>query len=100
MPEADVGIARASRAINRKPPVVPLFDIAVVLLVALAVLGFGWLLGDLLERGLPGLGADFMVDEPRRAGRAGGIAPVIVSTGLVLLVCFAVVGPLGREACP
>lgn len=90
------GVARpGSRTLKRRRRVVPLFDIAVFLLAALAVLGFCWLLGDLLMQGLPGLGADFLFDEPRRAGRAGGIAPVIVSTGLVLLVCFAVAGPLG-----
>lgn len=95
MADIDGASGRVSRTFERRRRSVPLFEIAVFLLVALAVLGFGWLLGDLLVRGLPGLGVDFLFDEPRRAGRAGGIAPVIVSTGAVLLVCFAVAGPLG-----
>lgn len=74
------------------------FDAVVFGLVALAALGFGWLVVDLLARGLPGLGLDFLFDDARRAGRAGGIAPVIVSTALVLLVCFAVAAPLGLGA--
>lgn len=74
------------------------FDVAVFALVALAALGFGWLVVDLLVRGLPGFGLDFLIDDAHRAGRAGGIAPVIVSTALVLLVCFAVAGPLGLGA--
>src|SRR5204863_2603482 len=32
---------------------------------------------------------------PRNAGRDGGIAPMLVSTGLILSVCFAVSLPIG-----
>ncbi len=71
------------------------FDAAVFALAGLALAGFAWLVGDLLVRGLPGLSLEFLTDEPQRAGRAGGIAPVIVSTALVLAVCFAVAAPLG-----
>lgn len=93
--EADRATTWAPMERRRRLFVAPMFDGAVILMAALAVVGFGWILGDLLGRGMPGLGVDFLFDEPRRAGRAGGIAPVIVSTGLVLLVCFAIAGPLG-----
>ncbi len=95
MLEADKAATRPPMPIRRTQFAAPMFDAAVMVMVALAVVGFGWLLGDLVVRGLPGLGVDFLFDEPLRAGRSGGIAPVIVSTGLVLLVCFAVAGPLG-----
>lgn len=71
------------------------FDVAVVALAGLVVLAFGWLTVDLFARGLSGIDLAFLIEEPRRAGRSGGIAPVLVSTALVLLVCFAVAAPLG-----
>lgn len=70
------------------------FDAVICLLVAIAIVGFGWLLTDMLMRGLPELTWDFFTQNPRRAGRAGGIAPVIVSTALVLLVCCTAAVPL------
>ncbi len=54
-----------------------------------------WMLGDILLLGLDHLSLDFVVGEPADAGRNGGIAPLIVSTLLVLAVCMAVVIPVG-----
>lgn len=71
------------------------FDVLIVALGLLVAMAFGWVLVDLVLRGAGGFDLAFLLDEPRRAGRAGGIAPVIVSTALVLVVCFAVAGPLG-----
>ncbi|MGH8566939.1 MAG: hypothetical protein ACREXU_02725, partial [Gammaproteobacteria bacterium] len=66
-----------------------------VWLAAAAVIGvFLWLLTDLLREGASALSFRFLVDEPRDAGRAGGIAPILVSTLLILGVCLTVALPL------
>lgn len=74
---------------------------------------FLWLLGDLIIRGI---GAFWFVDSenswiqsvlvitehfiqflttsPERAGRGGGIGPILVSTGLILSVCISVALPI------
>ncbi len=65
-------------------------------LTALVVSGlFVWLLSDVVMHGLPQLSWDFLSNVPRDAGRAGGIAPIIVSTGWILLVAIAAAAPLG-----
>lgn len=56
---------------------------------------FGWLLFDLLRHGLSGLSWTFLTAAPEAAGRAGGIAPILVSTLLILAVCLVVAVPLG-----
>ena len=56
---------------------------------------FGWLLVDLLRHGLSGLSWAFLTAAPEAAGRAGGIAPILVSTLLILMVCLVVAVPLG-----
>ena len=63
---------------------------------ALALLVFFvFLLGDLLRHGVAGLSWEFFTSSPRRAGREGGIAPILVSTGLILGVCMATALPFG-----
>ncbi|HJO35138.1 MAG TPA: phosphate ABC transporter permease PstA [Gammaproteobacteria bacterium] len=59
---------------------------------------FCWLLGDLLWHGLAQIDWAFLTTPPRDAGRAGGIAPILVSTALILAVCLAVSVPLGMGA--
>ncbi|MEM7245702.1 MAG: phosphate ABC transporter permease PstA [Acidobacteriota bacterium] len=54
-----------------------------------------WLLFDLARRGLPAWSLELVVASPRDAGRAGGIAPILVSTALILLTCLAAVVPVG-----
>lgn len=72
---------------------------------------FLWLLLDVAARGLfpflsPSGGEDgvlhvparitrFLMDAPGSAGRSGGIGPILVSTGLILIVCLAVSLPFG-----
>lgn len=56
---------------------------------------FVWLLSDIIIHGLPKLSGAFLVEAPQNAGRSGGIAPIIVSTGLILLVAMATAAPLG-----
>jgi len=59
---------------------------------------FLWVLSDLVIQGLSHLSWDFLLTEPRDAGRSGGIGPVLVSTLLILLVALAVSLPLGLGA--
>lgn len=56
---------------------------------------FVWLLADVAWRGLGALSWEFLTETPRRAGRAGGIGPIIVSTLLIVAVAMAVAAPLG-----
>jgi phosphate transport system permease protein len=65
---------------------------AAALLVAAA---FIWIVGDLVRQGLAHLSWEFLTASPVDAGRAGGIAPIIVSTVLILAVCLAASVPLG-----
>jgi phosphate transport system permease protein len=50
---------------------------------------FIWIVGSILIHGLDQLSWSFLVDAPRRSGRQGGIAPILVSTALILAVCLA-----------
>ncbi len=64
--------------------------------VALSLLAFFvCLLGDLLWHGVAGLSWEFFTSPPRHAGREGGIAPILVSTGLILGVCMLTALPFG-----
>lgn len=64
--------------------------------VALVVTAtFAWIVGDVLVNGFGGLSISFLVEEPLRGGRAGGIFPIIVSTLAILVVAMAVAIPLG-----
>lgn len=56
--------------------------------------GFLWILGDLVVAGLGELDWEFLGAAPRDAGRAGGILPILVSTGLILVVTLAAALPL------
>src|SRR4051794_36271336 len=72
---------------------------ATVWAAALLVTGvFAWLLTDIVRNGLPVLSWDYLTTVPRNAGRAGGIAPILVSTLMILSVCMAVSLPLGVGA--
>lgn len=62
--------------------------------VALLVAACLWLLGVVLVRGLPHFSLGFLLDEPLDAGRRGGIAPIFVSTLLIIGVQAIVVAPL------
>lgn len=61
-----------------------------------AVVGLsGWLLYDLLSHGLGPLSMTFLTAEVEASGRAGGIAPILLSTLLILTVCLLSAVPLG-----
>lgn len=65
-------------------------------LVASLVIGaLFWLLSDILQHGLGQLNWQFLTTTPRNAGREGGIAPILISTALIILVCLGVSFPLG-----
>ena len=56
---------------------------------------FFWILYDLVVEGLDVISWSFLTEEPAKAGRAGGIFPVLVSTALILFICMAVAIPQG-----
>ena len=65
-------------------------------LLLLAVLvPMGLMLWSLLEQGAGVLSMDFLLEDPRQAGRTGGIAALLVSTGWILAVCLLVAVPVG-----
>jgi len=74
-------------------------DVMLTLLVWLAtllVVGlFAWLVGDLILHGYSKLNLAFLLDVPQNAGREGGIAPILVSTLLILAVALLATLPLG-----
>lgn len=72
-----------------------LFNSLVWLGAALVAVVFLALLSDLLWQGLAHLSWSFLVSEPLSAGRAGGIAPILVSTLLILAVAMVTAVPLG-----
>ena len=66
---------------------------------ALGVAGvFLWVVGDIVMHGAGHLDWGFITRAPSDAGRAGGIGPILVSTGLVLAVCMAVAVPIALGA--
>jgi len=56
---------------------------------------FLWLIGGLIWQGTGHLSWEFLTNPPADAGRSGGINSILVSTGLILLVCMAVALPIG-----
>ncbi|QIR35608.1 phosphate ABC transporter permease PstA [Tolypothrix sp. PCC 7910] len=56
---------------------------------------FCWILSDILWHGLGQISWEFLTTAPENAGREGGIAPILISTCLILGVCMAVSLPLG-----
>lgn len=75
------------------------FELLVTTLIwAVAALVTGallWLLSDVFWHGIGQINWEFLTQPPSNAGREGGIAPIIVSTMLILGVCMAVAIPLG-----
>ncbi len=69
-------------------------DLLVVAGAGLFVLIFIGLIADVVFAGASGLSIDFLVERPTKAGRAGGIGPIIVSTAIVTLLALLVATPL------
>lgn len=75
------------------------WPLLVVWLAPLAVTGaFLWIVGDIMAHGINGLSWSYLTEIPRKSGRQGGIAPILVSTGLIVAVCLAVAVPLALGA--
>lgn len=69
---------------------------AIIWAVAASVTGaLLWLLSDIFWHGIGQINWKFLTQSPSNAGRGGGIAPIIVSTALIVTVCLAVSIPLG-----
>jgi len=66
-------------------------------MISVAML-LAWIVGDVASRGGGEISWEFLSRAPERAGRNGGVAPVLLSTVLVMLVCMAVVVPVGLAA--
>lgn len=56
---------------------------------------FVWILVDLSVGGLQQLSWEFLTTAPEQAGRGGGIAPILVSTVLIVGIAIALVVPVG-----
>jgi phosphate transport system permease protein len=57
-----------------------------------------WILTDMAWQGLQHLSWEFLTEEPARSGRAGGIAPILWSTLLILMVAIVAAVPIGLGA--
>lgn len=53
------------------------------------------IVGDLLRHGWSRLDLEFFFSAPRQAGRSGGIAPILISTLLVLVITMVAALPIG-----
>lgn len=72
---------------------------AILTAVALTVLGLLLgILGAIAARGAGGLDSAFLLTMPSRAGREGGILPVLASTGLLVGGALALAVPVGVAA--
>lgn len=68
---------------------------ALIWAIALGITGiFLRIIGDLVMGGLGHVSWSFLLEAPRAAGRAGGIAPILVSTVTLLGVCLLVCVPV------
>jgi phosphate transport system permease protein len=83
----------------KKYPSTNLVDLGVIVIVwgiAIAITAiFLWIVGDVFVQGISQISWEFLTTNPINAGREGGIFPILVSTGLVLVVCLGVALPLG-----
>lgn len=55
---------------------------------------FLWIIGDIVGHGWQQLNWQFLTQMPLDAGRDGGIAPILVSTAYILLICMGISLPL------
>lgn len=72
-----------------------LFQTANYLVAALVVAVLLWILADMAWQGVRHLSWEFLTTAPQRSGRSGGIAPVLVSTALILAVAILAAVPIG-----
>lgn len=82
----------AARAAKRADAV---FSILITTSAVIVALLLAWILGDIVITGIQYISFDFLFTEPTDAGRSGGIAPILVSTALILGVALVAAIPLG-----
>lgn len=76
--------------LTKHPPIEVIFWLVPLAITAL----FVWILGDLVSGGIQAISWQFLTTAPLDTGRAGGIAPILVSTGLILAICLATALPI------
>jgi phosphate transport system permease protein len=81
--------------VRRGPSADQLLQSAVWAAAALVTVAFGWILFDLVIGGIGRIDWGFLTTSVLDAGRAGGIGPVLVSTGLIVGIAMLVAAPLG-----
>ena len=69
--------------------------VSIWLMAILVIAPLFWLLSDVVQHGIGQINWQFLTTAPRNAGRDGGLAPILVSTSLIVLVCLGVSLPLG-----
>lgn len=75
------------------------FAMGITWSVAILLMGtFLWLFSGIVMHGVSGVSWEFLTTPPLNAGREGGIAPILVSTALILMVCMVVALPIGLGA--
>lgn len=74
------------------------FGLAVGAAVVLTTAVFAWMLLDVIVRGFGALSWDFLVSPVLDSGRAGGIAPILVSTAWIIATTLIVAFPLSLAA--
>ena len=84
-----------SLRLSRLQPEELLWSAIVWAVAALVTAALLWLLSDVFWHGIGQISWEFVTMPPSNAGRDGGIAPIIVSTSLIVGVCMAVSMPLG-----
>lgn len=72
-----------------------LFSVLVCGLALLIPVLLGWLVVDIVRLGWESLSWAFISSEPSNSGRSGGILPILLSTGWILLIALGVAVPLG-----
>lgn len=88
-------IPRLAATYRQKSLGEPLATGAVWLAALLVVVTMAFIIGDMMWSGASRLSWTFLTAAPAKAGRAGGIGPILVSTVILLLICLAAVVPLG-----
>lgn len=72
-----------------------LFTLIVFAAAALVIAMMLWVLADVVIEGIAHFSWHFLFAEPADAGRAGGIAPILVATLWILLIALMVALPMG-----
>lgn len=98
MPPADLAPRSRRLPVQRRAPgewADLCFGAGIRLVALVVVLALAWVLWDVVSQGWTRLSWSYWVTDPSDAGRAGGIAPILVSTLALLAVALVAALPLG-----